>query len=53
MDDYFGTRLLVAIFVVVFAESTGGKVYYMSPTLNGSCPQDPCLTLSQFASSGA
>ena len=44
----FHSTLLVFLFVS--GDFTNSKVhYYITPSLNVPCPQDPCLTLSQFA----
>ena len=47
--SYFFTQYLL-LFLLVYADSAYSQVhYYITPSLNVSCPQDPCLTLSQFA----
>ena len=47
--SYFFTQYLL-LFLLVYADSAYSQVhYYITPSLNVSRPQDPCLTLSQFA----
>ena len=47
--SYFFTQYLL-LFLLVYADSAYSQVhYYITPSLNVPCPQDPCLTLSQFA----
>ena len=47
--SYFFTQYLL-LFLLVYADSAYSQVhYYITPSLNVSCPQDPCLTLSQLA----
>ena len=47
--SYFFTQYLL-LFLLVYADSAHSQVhYYITPSLNVPCPQDPCLTLSQFA----
>ena len=48
MSYFFTLHLL--LFLLVYADSAYSQVhYYITPTLNVPCPQDHCLTLSQFA----
>ena len=45
-----GSHLLSLVFLSVCIAFTNGRVeLFITPSMNGSCPQDPCLTLSQFA----
>ena len=45
-----GTHLLKLVFLLVYSAFTNGGVeLYITPSVDSSCPQDPCLTLSQFA----
>ena len=47
--SYFFTQYLL-LFLLVYADSAHSQVhYYITPSLNVPCPQDHCLTLSQFA----
>ena len=42
--------VMIVLFVVCANFSiSDAKYYYIIPSLNVSCPQEPCLTLSQFA----
>lgn len=42
--------LTALVFLIVCANSVHSQVrYYITPSLNDSCPQDLCLTLSDFA----
>ena len=48
MSCFFAQYLL--LFLLVCADSAYSQVhYYITPSLNVPCSQDPCLTLSQFA----
>ena len=43
-------HLLNLVFLLVYtAFANGGVELYITPSVDSSCPQDPCLTLSQFA----
>ena len=47
-----GGHLLNLVFLLVHVAFTNGGVeLYITPSVDSSCicPQDPCLTLSQFA----
>ena len=46
-SSVFGQCLLVILFMYV--DLIDGKDFYIHPSGNISCPQYPCLTLSQFA----
>ena len=41
--------LLTLVFLLVGAVSAQTKVHYITPSPDILCPEDPCLTLSQFA----
>ena len=44
------SHLLNLVFLLVHTAFTNGTVeLYITPSVDSSCPQDPCLTLSQFA----
>ena len=49
--DCFSLTQHLLLFLFVYADSAYSQVhYYITPSLpNVPCPQDPCLTLSQFA----
>ena len=48
MSCFFTQHL--QLFLLVYADSAYSQVhYYITPSLNVPCPQDPYLTLSQFA----
>ena len=42
-------HLLTLVFLLVGAVSAQTKVHYITPSQDIPCPEDPCLTLSQFA----
>ena len=46
-------HLLTLVFLLVSAVSAQTKVHYITPSLNIPCPEDPCLTLSQFAANSS
>ena len=49
MSGRFLARLLF-LFLLVYADTVFSKVHYITPSLDGPCPQNSsCLTLSQFA----
>ena len=50
-SDYCWRSLLAcALFLIFCASLVEGNVhYYIVPSLNATCPHDPCLTLSLFA----
>ena len=44
-----GTTLFNLVFLLVYTAFTNGSVeLYIIPSVDSSCPQDLCLTLSQF-----
>ena len=45
----FNLVVLVLTLLLRYPILTSSKVYYIKPSLNDSCPTEPCLTLSQFA----
>ena len=48
--DHLALTQHLLLFLLVYADSAYSQVhYYITPSLNVPCPQDPCLTLSQFA----
>ena len=48
-DHYVFIQHLL-MFLLVYTDSTYGRVqYYIRSSLNFHCPEDPCLTLAQFA----
>ena len=46
MSSHFVTHMFLFVFVDLVASNVH---YYIVPSLNVSCPQQTCLTLSQFA----
>ena len=48
--EAMGGHLLNLVFLLVYTAFTNGRVeLYITPSVDSSCPQDPCVTLSQFA----
>ena len=48
--DHLALTQHLLLFFLVYADSAYSQVhYYITPSMNVPCPQDPCLTLSQFA----
>ena len=48
--DHLALTQHLLLFLLVYADSAYSQVhYYITPSLNVPCPQDHCLTLSQFA----
>ena len=49
-----GSHLLNLVFLLVYTAFTNGGVeLYITPSVDSSCPQDPCLTLLQFTASSS
>ena len=49
MSGHFLAQLLL-LFLLVYTDTVFSKVHYITPSLDGPCPQNSsCLTLSQFA----
>ena len=49
-----GGHTLILVFLLVFSKSTQSKVhYYVTPSPAIPCPQEPCITLSQFAANSS
>ena len=47
-------HLLTLLFLLVGAVTAQSEVqYYITPSLDSPCPEDPCLTLSQFAANSS
>ena len=46
-------HLLTLVFLLVGAVSAQTKVHYITPSPDILCPEDPCLTLSQFAANSS
>ena len=45
-----GNYLLDLVFLLVYTAFTNGGVeLYITPSVDSSCPQDPCITLLHFA----
>ena len=53
MSGHFLVQLLL-LFLLVYADTVYSKVHYITPSLDGPCPQNSsCLTLSQFAANSS
>ena len=53
MSGRFLAQLLL-LFLLVYADTLYSKVHYITPSLDGPCPQNSsCLTLSQFAANSS
>ena len=53
MSGHFLAQLLL-LFLLVYADTVFSKVHYITPSLDGPCPQNSsCLTLSQFAANSS
>ena len=53
MSGHFLAQLLL-LFLLVYADTVISKVHYITPSLDGPCPQNSsCLTLSQFAANSS
>ena len=46
-------HLLTLVLLLVGAVSAQSKVHYITPSPDIPCPEDPCLTLSQFAANSS
>ena len=49
--SYFSMAILIGRLLLLLVVANSEIHYYITPSQNISCPQDPCLTLSQFAAS--
>ena len=53
MSGRFLVQLLL-LFLLVYADTVFSKMHYITPSLDGPCPQNSsCLTLSQFAANSS
>ena len=53
MSGHFLAQFLL-LFLLVYADTVFSKVHYITPSLDGPCPQNSsCLTLSQFAANSS
>ena len=53
MSGHFLAQFLF-LFLLVYADTVYSKVHYITPSLDGPCPQNSsCLTLSQFAANSS